>query len=129
MTCTSPSSFPRPVAPPALLAAISLVALCVAFSASARAETPVTPLRPEAGSFIGALDSISASIVTLVAVSNEDATLPPGARRKRLIGTGVAATNRRIITTASLARSTALSFFESSTSTSRVPGASTTAPA
>jgi len=104
MTCTSPSSFPRPVAPPALLAAISLVALCVAFGASARAETPVTPLRPEAGSFIGALDSISASIVTLVAVSNEDATLPPGARRKRLIGTGVAATNRRIITTASLAR-------------------------
>ena len=102
MTCTSPSSFSRPVAPPAPLAAIFLFALGVAFGAPARAETPVTPLRPEAGSFIGALDSISASIVTVVAVSNEGAT--PGARRKRLIGTGVAATDRRIITTASLAR-------------------------
>jgi S1-C subfamily serine protease len=104
MTCTSPSRLLRPVAPPAHLAALSLVAVSLAFAALANAETPVTPLRPEAGSFIGALDSISASIVTLVAVSDDDAALPPGARRKRLIGTGVAATERRIITTASLAR-------------------------
>lgn len=105
MTCTSPSSPPRSVAWPVPLAALCLAALSLAFAFSARAEPPVTSLRPsEAGSFIGALDSISASIVTLVAVSNEDASLPPGARRKRLIGTGVAATDRRIITTASLAR-------------------------
>jgi len=106
MTCTSPSSGSRSVARPAHLAALWLAALSLSLTlaSSARSEPPVTPLRPEAGSFIGALDSISASIVTLVAVSNEDASLPPGARRKRLIGTGVAATDRRIITTASLAR-------------------------
>ncbi len=109
MTCTSPSSRSRPAPLPVRSAAIPLAALALAFAltlaVSARAATPpVTPLRPEAGSFIGALDSISASIVTLVAVSNEDAGLPPGARRKRLIGTGVAATDRRIITTASLVR-------------------------
>jgi len=104
MTCTSPSSRLRSVAPPAPLAALSLAALSLVLASSALAEPPVAPLRPETGTFIGALDSISASIVTLVAVPNEDAALPPGARRKRLIGTGVAATNRRIITTASLAR-------------------------
>ena len=110
MTCTSPSSRSRPVPPrarPAATIPLTALALALAFlpAGFARAATPpVTPLRPEAGSFIGALDSISTSIVTLVAVSNDDAGLPPGARRKRLIGTGVAATDHRIITTASLVR-------------------------
>jgi len=103
MTCTSPSNISRP-ARRAKLAALGLAGLLLASASIARAEPPVTPLRPEAGSFIGALDSISTSIVTLVAVVNADASLPAGAKRKRLIGTGVAATDRRIITTASIAR-------------------------
>lgn len=61
------------------------------------------PLRPESGTFLGVLDSLHASILTVVAVPEAQRTSPPGVRRKRLIGTGVATNERDIVTTAGLA--------------------------
>jgi len=71
------------------------------------AGTPVSaapaPLRPETSPFLGVLDSLHASILTVVAFPPEGDRASAGGRRKRLIGTGVATNERDIVTTASLA--------------------------
>jgi serine protease Do len=71
--------------------------------ASAAVPAP-SPLRPETGSFIGVLDSLHASILTIVAVPQKAPNgAAPSGKKKRLIGTGVAVNTRDVVTTASLA--------------------------
>lgn len=85
------------------VAAVGAVLLAVPFLWSAPAVAAPAPLRPEASPFLGVLDSLQASILTVVAIPEAQRTAPPGARRKRLIGTGIAANDRDIVTTAGLA--------------------------
>ena len=84
-----------------LAAIVSLFLAASLAGASAAAPAP-SPLRREAGTFLGVLDSLNASILTIVAVP-ELTNAPPNAKKKRLIGTGVAASDRVVVTTASLA--------------------------
>jgi S1-C subfamily serine protease len=102
MTCTLRS---RRASGPAATAATGAILSLLIVLASPRAfgQPSVAPLRPETGSFIGVLDSINASILTLVAVPEGAGPNRPGVKRKRLIGTGVVSSERRIVTTASLA--------------------------
>ena len=111
MTCTSPS---RGV-PPALRARAErrcLRAACVAstlalFFAAAilapevRAEPK--PLRSEEGSLLGVVDSVHTSILTVVGYPPSEASPRPGVKRRRLIGTAIALSDRRILTSASIA--------------------------
>jgi len=66
-------------------------------------EAAPVPLRPESSPFLGVLDSLQASILTIVAVPEGQRSAPAGVKRKRLIGTGVATSDRDIVTTAGLA--------------------------
>lgn len=86
-----------------ILAAAAGLALLAGLSLSDGAQAAPTPLRPESSSFLGVLDSLHASILTIVAVPEAQRAAPPGVRRKRLIGTGVATNDRDIVTTAGLA--------------------------
>lgn len=80
---------------------IASAALSLLPAANARAAP--APLRPESSPFLGVLDSLHASILTVVAIPEGQHNAPPGTRRKRLIGTGVATNDREIVTTAGLA--------------------------
>jgi S1-C subfamily serine protease len=87
----------------ALLAALLVSATWESTAAAAPAPSP---LRPESGSFLGVLDSLHASLLTVVAIprlSSASPNAPPPGKRKRLIGTGVAVNERDFVTTASLA--------------------------
>jgi S1-C subfamily serine protease len=84
-----------------LLAAILALLFGLTLSSPALAATAPSPLRRDSGSFLGVLDSLHASILTIVATPNFPAG--SGAKKKRLIGTGVAASARDVVTTASLA--------------------------
>ena len=110
MTCSSPS---RGV-PPALRARAErrrCTAVCVAsafvlfaatlFASGARAEPK--PLRSEDGSLLGVVDSVHTSVLTVVGYPASDASVRPGAKRRRLIGTAIALSDRRILTSASIA--------------------------
>ncbi|MGE5174748.1 MAG: S1C family serine protease [Hyphomicrobiales bacterium] len=80
------------------LAALAVLLLAATSGASARPS----PLRPESGSIIGVLDSLNASILTLVAIPDQTGKAP-GQKRRRYIGSGIATGDRQIVTTASLA--------------------------
>lgn len=84
-----------------LRAAAAGLALLAALSSGDGVAAPA-PLRPGTGSFLGVLDSLHASILTIVAVPEAQRASAPGVRRKRLIGTGVATNERDIVTTAGL---------------------------
>ncbi len=86
-----------------LHAAAAGLALLAGLTCSSGATAAPAPLRPESSSFLGVLDSLHASILTIVAVPESQRGAPPGVRRKRLIGTGVATNERDIVTTAGLA--------------------------
>ncbi|HEV8128860.1 MAG TPA: PDZ domain-containing protein [Candidatus Eisenbacteria bacterium] len=80
---------------------ILALSFALAFSVPSTATAEPTPLRRDPGSFLGVLDSLRASILTIVATPN----VPAGSstKKKRLIGTGIAASSRDVVTTASLA--------------------------
>jgi S1-C subfamily serine protease len=85
----------------ALLLAITLAGT---WENAAGAVPAPSPLRPEAGSFVGVLDSLHASILTIVAVPQiPPSGAAPSGKKKRLIGTGVAVNTRDVVTSASLA--------------------------
>ncbi len=87
-------------------AALLVSLLAGAWESAAAAAPAPSPLRPESGSFLGVLDSLHASLLTVVALprlSNAPLNAPPPGKRKRLIGTGVAVNERDFVTTASLA--------------------------
>jgi S1-C subfamily serine protease len=111
MTCSSPSKgfvLARRAAAPRhrlmpMLAAVAFASLLLAgaFTSEARAEPK--PLRSEDGSLLGVVDSVHASVVTVVCYPPSDASPRPGMKRKRFIGTAIALSERRILTTASIA--------------------------
>jgi S1-C subfamily serine protease len=84
-----------------LSAATLAVSFALALSAPPTATAEPTPLRRDPASFLGILDSLHASILTVVATPNVAAGT--NAKKRRLIGTGVAASSRDVVTTASLA--------------------------
>lgn len=89
----------RPAAVHAVAAAVVVLALAAPSGARARPS----PLRSESGSIIGVLDSLNASILTIVAIPDPSLAPGPGGKQRRLIGTGIALGERSIVTTASLA--------------------------
>lgn len=70
---------------------------------TAGAAPAPSPLRPESGSFLGVLDSLHASLLTVVAIPRLPSSPPNAGKQKRLIGTGVAVNAHDFVTTASLA--------------------------
>lgn len=84
-----------------LLAAILALLLGLTISSPVLAAAAPSPLRRDSATFLGVLDSLNASILTIVATPNFPAG--SGAKKKRLIGTGVAASKQDVVTTASLA--------------------------
>ena len=84
-------------------AAAGLAILAAPLLGGAAASAAPGPLRPESSPFLGVLDSLQASILTIVAVPEAQRSAPAGVKRKRLIGTGVATNERDIVTTAGLA--------------------------
>ena len=110
MTCTSSSRAGASAPPPPKLAkhaSLGLALLVIPVLLASAAAPPSSaagpkPLRSEDPSLLGAVDSLEMSIVTVVGYP------PPGSARtgskpKRLIGTAVAISNDRLVTTASLA--------------------------
>jgi serine protease Do len=84
-------------------AAYLLLALLAApLSASAAPGEP-NPLRPDEGDLLHSVDSATGSVLTVITIAPPPARPIAGAKRRRLIGTGVAASTHRIITTASMA--------------------------
>ena len=111
MTCTSPSrglALARRAGAMRRRTTLALAtagfALLIHLAPSARdAHAEPKPLRSEDGSLLGVVDSVHASIVTVVCYPPSDAIPRPGVKRKRLIGTAIALSERRILTTASIA--------------------------
>lgn len=108
MTCSSPSRAAAvPARRPTLwFAALGAAALATIFLGSAAHAAPhpndPRPLHTDDGSLLGAVDSVHLSILTVVAYPPADPTAQV-AKRKRLIGTAVALSDRLILTTASMA--------------------------
>lgn len=84
-------------------AAAALALLIHGGPAASEARAEPKPLRSEDGSLLGVVDSVHASIVTVVSYPPSDAYARPGVKRRRLIGTAIALSERRILTTASIA--------------------------
>ncbi|MGH7680894.1 MAG: S1C family serine protease [Candidatus Eiseniibacteriota bacterium] len=80
--------------------ALATLLLAPALALGQRGSEPKA-LHSDDGSFLGAVDSVHLSILTVVAYPPVDAAHP--SKRKRLIGTAVALSNRQILTTASMA--------------------------
>ena len=106
MTSSSPSraSERRSLRRPAAGRIIALAALLLvpAFADGQDISNP-RPLRTEDGSLLGVVDSVHSSIITVVGYPPAPATERAGAKRKRLIGTAIAFSERQLITTASIA--------------------------
>jgi S1-C subfamily serine protease len=82
----------------------ALVAL-VAITGLLRSEAAATPspLRSGDASLLGVVDSVHASIVTIVCYPPDDRVHAAGGKRRRLIGTAIATSDHHIVTTASIA--------------------------
>lgn len=110
MTCTSSSSG-RPTTPSfaarPLLAALSLFALAIGAAAAspdiASAVPRTSSFRSDDASLLGVVDSVQSSILTIVAYPPADASPSRSGKKKRLIGTAIATSGNRIITSASVA--------------------------
>lgn len=116
MTCTSPSrgngQTPRPAARHALgpatqhaLAHAVLLAALLAWPAVLTAQESIgpKPLRSDDGTLLGAVDSVHASILTVVGYPPAQENPTAGTKRKRLIGTAVALSEKQLLTSASIA--------------------------
>ena len=111
MTCTSPSrvgSLARRASGQRRCWAAASVTIALAVWVGAAffapdAHAAPKPLRDEDGSLLGVVDSVHASILTVVGYPPSDASPRPGVKRRRLIGTAIALSERRILTTASIA--------------------------
>ena len=111
MTCSSPSRGVS-LAPfacawhrrfPTAAAAIAFILLFGTAPFAPGASAQPKPLRSDDGSLLGVVDSVHASIVTVVGYPPSDASVRPGAKRRRLIGTAIALSEHRILTSASIA--------------------------
>lgn len=83
------------------------VLLACAFALSVAAAHPAhsapRSLRSQESPFLGALESVHASIVTVVGYPPPDPNSKSGGKRRRLIGTAIAINSNEILTSASLA--------------------------
>ncbi len=108
MTCSSPSREPTPTRrrpgrrTSGWIAALAAV-LLGQIPAVALAVPSPKPLRTDDGSLLGVVDSVHASILTVIGYPPPDIQAHAGAKRKRLIGTAVALTDKLILTTSSIA--------------------------
>ena len=84
-----------------LKGAFALLFAATLFAPGVRAAP--RPLRSDDGSLLGAVDSVHTSILTVVGYPPSEASPRPGAKRRRLIGTAIALSDRRILTSASIA--------------------------
>lgn len=84
-------------------AACLAFALAVAVAAAPAAAVGTNALRPNEGDLLDSVDSATGSVVTVISLAPLSPHRAPGARRRRLIGTGVASGPHRIVTTASMA--------------------------
>ena len=108
MTCTSSSSrrLTKPLfAARPLAAAVSLFVLATAaptgFQEPASAVPRTSSFRSDDASFLGAVDSVQSSVLTVVTYPPADASRT--GKKKRLIGTAIAMSGDRILTSASVA--------------------------
>lgn len=72
-------------------------------SAGRAAPGEPNPLRPDEGDLLHSVDSATGSVVTVISIAPPPAHPDPEAKQRRLIGTGVASSAHRIVTTASMA--------------------------
>jgi len=77
--------------------------LLLAGLAAPPAHSEPNPLRSGDASLLGVVDSVQSSIVTVVCYPPAKSSSASGGKRKRLIGTAVALSDHRLITTASMA--------------------------
>jgi len=84
-----------------LKGAFALLFAATLFAPGVRAAP--RPLRSDDGSLLGVVDSVHTSILTVVGYPPSEASPRPGAKRRRLIGTAIALSDRRILTSASIA--------------------------
>ncbi len=88
----------------AALSFLSLALLTAPWIAPAFATTAEpNPLRFDDGTLLGAVDSATVSVVTVISTPPLAARPVPGAKQRRLIGTGVVLSRHRVVTTASMA--------------------------
>ncbi len=83
-------------------AAVAALLLLAAAFPHGEAHSAPNPLRNGDASLLGVVDSVHASIVTVICYPPESAA-HVGGKRKRLIGTAIATGDHRIVTTASVA--------------------------
>ena len=108
MTCSSPSRGHRQTARPATRHALARAAILAALLAwpallAAQESLEPKPLRSDDGTLLGAVDSVHASILTVVGYPPPQQRPAAGAKRKRLIGTAVALSERQLLASASIA--------------------------
>jgi len=84
-----------------LAGAFALLFAATLFAPGVRAAP--RPLRSDDGSLLGVVDSVHTSILTVVGYPPSEASPRPGAKRRRLIGTAIALSDRSILTSASIA--------------------------
>jgi S1-C subfamily serine protease len=94
---------PRAVRALSLGAALAATFLAVAGLFLSEAGATPSPLRSGDASLLGVVDSVHASIVTVVCYPPDAGVRTPGGKRRRLIGTAIATSEHRIVTTASVA--------------------------
>jgi S1-C subfamily serine protease len=108
MTCTSSSSvgLTKPTLATRPLTAVSLVLIALFANAPSPRLASAAPythaFRSDDASLLGAVDSVQSSILTVVAYPPADASTRSG-KKKRLIGTALATSGDRILTSASVA--------------------------
>jgi S1-C subfamily serine protease len=106
MTSTARSKvlpFHARLAPGAWGLAVFLVLLCGPGAGESRAIPRPVEFHSDQTSILGVVDSIQASIVTVVGYPPPEAGARPGGKRRRLIGSAVATAPDRIIASASVA--------------------------
>ncbi len=94
-------SIPAGAALPFFLA-LALIAPALPAQPPATAAEP-NALRFDEGSLLGAVDSATVSVLTIISMPPPPAHPVPGVRKRRLIGTGVVLSRHRVVTTASMA--------------------------
>jgi len=93
----------RPVRPAARGGVLLACALALSVASAPPVHSAPRSLRAEDPSFLGVVDSVHASIVTVVGYPPPDGTSKSGVKRRRLIGTAIAINANEILTSASLA--------------------------
>jgi S1-C subfamily serine protease len=87
----------------ALLTAAFAVLMPAALTAVRAAPSEPNALRFDDGTLLGAVDSATVSVLTVISTPPPPVHTVPGTKQRRLIGTGVVLSRHRVVTTASMA--------------------------